>query len=118
MKIVLLGMCATAALVAFAACDTPSGGNTCGSVAGVPVDATDDSSFVPTPVQITPTQRVCWQNLGTLTHSITADDLLADSIDITLPPNFTYSTSWGTAGKDFSYHCRFHTGMTGVVHVR
>ena len=118
MKIALLGACAAAAIVAFAACDEPSGGNTCQSLGGVPVDARDDSTFLPASRQVTPTQRVCWQNLGTLTHTITADDLSADSIDVTLPPDFTYSTSWGTSGKDFSYHCRFHSGMTGVIHVR
>jgi len=115
---VWLGACVVAAIAAFAACDEPSGGNTCASVGGVPVDAQDNHSFNPTPVTVTPNQRVCWQNLGTLEHTITADDLSADSIDITLPPDFTYSTSWGTTGKDFAYHCRFHSGMTGVVHVR
>jgi plastocyanin len=118
LKLVLLGACAVTAIIAFAACNEPSGGNTCQSLGGVPVDARDDQSFSPASVQITPTQRVCWQNLGTLTHTITADDTVADAIDITLPPNYTYSTSWGTSGKDFSYHCRFHAGMTGVVHVR
>lgn len=118
MKLALLGACAAAAIAAFAACKEPAGGNTCASITGVPVDATDDSTFVPTPLQVTPSQRVCWQNLGTLTHSITADNLLADSIDITLPPNYTYSASWGTSGKDFAYHCRFHPGMTGLIQVR
>jgi len=107
-----------AAIGVFAACKEPSGGNTCASVGGVPVDAKDNQTFDPTPVTAQPTDKVCWQNLGTLTHSITADDLLADSIDITLPPDYTYSTSWGTSGKDFHYHCRFHAGMTGLVQVR
>ena len=118
MKLAVLGVCAAAAIAALAACNEPSGGNTCASVAGVPVDAQDNATFVPSPVQVQPSQKVCWQNLGTLTHTITADDLLADSIDITLPPNYTYSTAWGTSGKDFRYHCRFHAGMTGLVQVR
>jgi len=118
LKLTWLCACAVAAIGVFSACNEPSGGNTCASVPGVPVDARDNQTFDPTPVQVTPSQRVCWQNLGTLTHSITADDQLADSIDITLPPNYTFSTSWGTSGKDFHYHCRFHAGMTGVVNVR
>ena len=117
MRIALLGVCAAAAIAAFAACKEPSGGNTCASVGGIPIDAKDDSSFVPTPVTITPTQKACWQNLGTLTHTITAD-VITDSIDITLPPNYTYSNSLGTSGTDFHYHCRFHPGMTGLVQVR
>jgi plastocyanin len=40
-----------------------------------------------------------------------------DSVDITLPPDFTYTKGFGTV-QDFSYHCRFHTGMVGVIHVR
>jgi plastocyanin len=118
LRIALLGVSAAAAIAAFAACKEPSGGNTCASIGGVPVDARNDSSFVPASVTITPTQRACWQNLSTLTHTITADNLIADSIDITLPPNYTYSKGWGTSGKDFAYHCRFHPGMTGLVQVR
>lgn len=118
MKIVMLGVCAAAAVATFAACKEPSGGNTCASVPGVPVDAKDNQTFDPTPVTVTPNQRVCWQNLGTLTHRITADDLFADSVDVTLPPNYTYSRSWGTSGKDFHYHCSIHPGMTGLVQVR
>lgn len=118
MKLALLGVCAAAAIVVFSACNEPSGGNTCASITGVPIDAKDNQTFDPTPVTVTPNQRACWQNLGSLTHSITADDQFADSIDITLPPNYTYSKSWGTSGKDFHYHCRFHPGMTGLVQVR
>ena len=118
MRFALVGACAVAAIGVFAACKEPSGGNTCASVGGVPVDAKDNQTFDPTPVTVQPTHKVCWQNLGTLTHSITADDLIADSIDITLPPDYTYSKSWGTTGKDFHYHCRFHVGMTGLVQVR
>jgi len=114
---IVLGLCAAAAIAAFAACNEPSGGNTCASVGGVPVDARDDSSFVPGSVTITPTQKACWQNLGRLTHTITADNLLTDSIDITLPPNFTFSKSF-PQGHDFAYHCRFHPGMTGLVQSR
>lgn len=99
-----------------AACDEPSGGNTCASVGGVPVDAQDNQTFVPSPVTITAPEKVCWQNLGTLTHTITGD-LVSDSIDITLPPNYTFSRSF-PQGKDFAYHCRFHTGMTGLVQSR
>jgi plastocyanin len=116
LKIVMLGVCAAAAVAAFAACKEPSGGNTCASIGGVPVDAKSDSTFVPASVQITPTQKVCWQNLGTLTHTITAD-VITDSIDVTLPPNYTFSHAF-PQGKDFAYHCRFHPGMTGVVHSR
>ena len=112
---VLIG---AALVVAFlAACDKAGTGNTCVSTGAVVVDAKDNQTFDPASLQITQTQSVCWQNLGTLTHSITSDNVLADSIDITLPPDFTFTKGFGTI-QDFSYHCRFHAGMVGVIHVR
>ena len=101
-----------------AACDKAGTGNTCASTgaSGV-VDGKDNQTFDPASLQITQTQKVCWQNLGTLTHSMTSDNVLADSIDITLPPDFTFTKGFGSI-QDFHYHCRFHPGMTGVVFVR
>ena len=114
MKIVLVG--GGLALLLLAACDKPGTGNTCESTGGIVVDATDDSAFVLPSVQITRSQKVCWQNLGTRTHTITSD-VVEDSVDHTLPPDFTYTKGFGMV-QDFSYHCRFHTGMVGVIHVR
>lgn len=109
---------AAALVVGFlAACDKAGTGNTCASTGGVVVDAKDNQTFEPPTLGITQTQKVCWQNLGTVTHSMTSDNVLTDSIDITLPPDFTFTKGFGTI-QDFSYHCRFHTGMVGVVHVR
>ena len=99
-----------------AACDKSGTGNTCASTGAIAVDARDDSTFSPASLQITPTQEVCWQNLGKLTHTITSD-LAADSIDITLPPDFNFTKGFGGT-QDFFYHCRFHSGMVGVIHVR
>ena len=108
-----------AALVAgfLAACDKAGTGNTCASTGGVVVDARDNQTFDPATLGITQTQKVCWENLGTVTHSMTSDNVATDSIDILLPPDFTFTKGFGTI-QDFSYHCRFHAGMVGVVHVR
>lgn len=100
-----------------AACDKAGTGNTCASTGGVVVDTKDNQVFDPASLQITQTQKVCWQNLGSVTHSMTSDNVATDSIDITLPPDFTFTKGFGTI-QDFSYHCRFHVGMVGVVHVR
>jgi len=100
----------------FAACDEPSGGNTCAGTGGVPIDARNDSTFEPPSRQVQLQQKFCFQNLGTLTHTITSDSV-ADSIDVTLPPNFTVSFSYNRQ-RDFNYHCRFHPGMVGVIFVR
>ena len=115
MKLLLL---AAFGLVLLAACDKTGTGNTCISTgaAGI-VDARDDSVFVLASLTISPTQKVCWQNLGSLTHTMTSDNVSIDSINITLPPNFTFTKGFGTQ-QDFHYHCRFHPGMVGLVQVR
>jgi plastocyanin len=113
LKLVLL---AALALGFLAACDKTGTGNTCASTGAVTIDLKDDSTYVPASLTITPTQKVCWQNLGRLTHTMTSDVVL-DSIDITLPPDFTFTQGFGTV-QDFNYHCRFHPGMVGSVHVR
>jgi plastocyanin len=104
------------ALGLVAACTKSGTGNTCASTGAVTVDARDDSTFYLSTVQITQTQKVCWENLGKLTHTITAD-VIADSVDLTLPPNFTFTRGFGGI-QDFHYHCRFHPGMVGVIQVR
>ena len=90
------------------------GGNTCaGVVAQQVIDATDSRTFAPASATVTAGQTVCWQNQGTLTHSVTHD-----TIDVALPPNYVYVETMGKAGVNLSYHCRFHSGMTGVIQVR
>ena len=110
-----LPLLAASALAMLAACDKTGTGNTCASTGAIAVDLTDNNAFVPASLTITPTQSVCWQNLGTVTHTMTSA-LVSDSIDITLPPNFTYTRGFG-AVQTFNYYCRFHS-ETGVIDVR
>lgn len=109
---------AGATLAVLAACDEVGEiGNTCESTGGLPVDATDGGVFVPDSLQITPTQRVCWQNQGTVTHTVTIKSSVgADSLDTTLPPDFTYTIAFNVV-RDYDYYCRFHA-ETGVIQVR
>lgn len=116
MKRVLPAIRLIAGAAIFAACDEPSGGNTCASTGAPTVDARSDSTFDPPSLTITPGQKVCWQNLSSLTHTMTSN-VVTDSIDITLPPNFTFTQGFGTV-QDFNYHCRFHPGMVGLIQVR
>ncbi|HEX4573530.1 MAG TPA: hypothetical protein VH158_00265 [Gemmatimonadales bacterium] len=106
-----------AALVAagYACRNAPmGGGNTCaGVVAQQVINATDNQTFVPASVTVTAGQTVCWQNQGTLTHSVTHD-----TIDVALPPNYVYVETMGKAGVNLSYHCRYHSSMTGLIAVR
>jgi plastocyanin len=118
LRVAIPVVCVLVGVAISVACDEPSGGNTCASVgASSIVDATDDSVFVLASLTISPTQKVCWQNLGSLTHTMTSDNASIDGIDVTLPPNFTFTRGFGTQ-QDFRYHCRFHPGMVGLIQVR
>lgn len=104
-------------VVAAAACKSSTGsGSGCQSTAAnVTIEANDSKQFNPSSQQIGQTQTVCWENNGTLTHSVTFD---ADSTDVTLAPGYVALKGFGTTAGDFTYHCRYHAGMTGVIKVR
>jgi plastocyanin len=109
-------------------CSNPTGSGTgCGNAAPIVITASDNHTFSPQSATISVGQAVCFQNLGSLLHTITPDSLVpADSFwmhhpgEQALPPNLPTIVSFGTG--DFYYHCKYHggtqTGMWGVVHVR
>lgn len=113
-----------------AACNSsPTGnGNGCQSTGGVIVTASDNHTFTPQTVQINQGQSVCFQNNGTLLHSITPDSLIPDDStwlqvgEQSLPPNLPVTILIGGVGRDYYYHCKFHggkqTGMYGRIRVR
>lgn len=105
-----------ALVVAMAACSSSSTGvGSCGqSGANANVNATDSKVFSPSGTTITHGQSVCWQNNGTATHSVTADN--GTSFNGTIGPGQTFVQAFPTAGS-FPYHCTFHTGMAGTVTV-
>jgi plastocyanin len=118
----LLSLAAMAA-VGWACSGDPAGqGNGCQSTgADVTINAQDNLTFDKPSVPISKTQSVCWQNLGTTTHTVTADPALpADTtwtINSTLTSNIGVLRSFGTVG-DYPYHCAFHAGMRGLIQVR
>jgi len=121
-----LGASVGVVLALGAACKgTPSGnGNGCKSTgAAVTIDGRDNQTWSLPSVTINASQTVCWENFGTATHSITADPTLSDStwnattVDETLTPDFVVLYSGWKANVDYPYHCRYHAGMTGVIHV-
>src|SRR5260370_34820305 len=64
-----------ALVVAMAACggSSSTGVGSCGqSGANANVNATDSKVFSPNGTTITPGQSVCWQNNGTLSHTVTS----------------------------------------------
>jgi plastocyanin len=81
--------------------------------ANVTVNATDQMNFDPSAITITRGQTVCWQNNGTLDHTVTADD---SSFNASLKAGQTFTHTFLTPGA-FGYSCRMHDGMTGGIMV-
>lgn len=114
---------------ALCACSNPTGnGNGCASTGAVIVRASDAQHFSPQTLTISRGQTVCWQNDGSLTHSITPDLVIAADSSWAAYPEQTLSPglavliqSFGASG-DYYYHCKFHgakqSGMYGVIQVR
>ena len=114
---------------ALCACSNPTGnGNGCASTGGVIVRASDALHFSPQTLTLSRGQTVCWENNGSVTHSITPDQVVAaDSTwaaypEQTLAPGLpVLIQAFGAAG-DYYYHCKFHgatqSGMYGVIQVR
>jgi plastocyanin len=119
------GLTTAALLLVIWACNNPNGqGNGCNSTgADVVINAQDNQTFDKPSLTITRGQTVCWQNFGTLTHTVTATSALpadsswnATSFDRQLSPNLVVIHTFAKAGQ-YSYKCSIHPGMTGVINV-
>jgi len=102
---------------------SPSGnGNGCESTgAGVTINAQNNQTFDKPSVTIAPGQSVCWQNFGTLSHTVTANANAQDTtwkLDGQLNPDLIVLYTFGKSGVNYTYHCRIHSGMTGTIAVR
>lgn len=73
-----------------------------------------DNSFTPANVTVNVGDTVFWTNAGVMPHTVTADNGSFDSD--TLQSGATYSISFDAPGT-YTYHCKFHSGMTGIVTV-
>ena len=103
-------------LLAAAACSSSSTApaNSCGSSgAAANVGATDGLVFSSNHTTITHGQSVCWQNNGSITHSVTDN---GGAFDTQLPTGQIFVHIYPAAGT-FPYHCTFHSGMTGTITV-
>jgi len=110
-----------------ASCGNPSGeGNGCqGTGASVVVTAQDNLTFNPSKITISSGQSVCWQNLGTAAHTVTAvsaspldSSWTPDSVNAQLNPASLYLKSFGKTNTNYIYKCSIHIGMTGEIDVR
>ena len=120
-----------AGMVAAVACGNPTGnGNGCGGngLNLIIISANDNHTFTPQSAQASQGQQICFQNLGTVLHTVTPDSgqLNSDSIWITnygssaLPPKSPYLITLPVG--NYSYHCQYHglpgSGMYGTITVR
>lgn len=107
-------------------CGNPSGqGSGCQSTgANVIITAQDNLTFDRPSVNLAAGgQRVCWQNRGQISHTVTATSAFpADSswtptvFDNTLNPGGVVIFTFSRTGT-YTYHCAFHAGMTGTINV-
>jgi plastocyanin len=73
-----------------------------------------DDSFSPSSITVSKGTTITWTNKGSNTHTVTSNDALFDSGDLTGGDTFTHNfDSIGT----FPYHCVHHSGMSGSVKV-
>jgi plastocyanin len=100
-----------------AACSSSSTmvANSCGSSgASANISASDGLTFAPSTATITHGQSVCWQNNGSVGHTVTSND--GTSFNTSLPSGQIFVHTFATAGS-FPYHCNIHAGMTGTITV-
>ena len=112
------------------ACKTDPNGQGAGCASTVPdvvISARDNLTYDKPDIAVSRLQRICWENSGTMSHSVTAlvtetKGTMVDTlwnVDGQLNPDLVVLASFNTVG-DYPYHCRYHqaSGMTGVIHVR
>lgn len=113
------------------ACSNPTGnGSGCGGngLNLVVITANDNHTFTPQNVQVSQTQQICFQNLGTVLHTVTPDSSVSNSDSIwiknygssALPSNSPYLITLPVG--NYAYHCQYHgapgSGMYGTITVR
>lgn len=75
-----------------------------------------DNSFQPASLQIQAGDTVIWTHIGTAQHTVTSDGGSFTSSP-NLSPGDAHTVTFPAAGN-FSYHCAFHSNMTGSISVQ
>lgn len=130
MNKILFGLLGAGVAVGVACSSEPTGnGNGCGGNGAnvVVITAHDNFTFTPPSVTVNAGQQICFQNLGSVVHTVDPDSVPQDSIwfqnygpSAALPPNLPYQITLpiGT----YNYHCHIHgapgVGMYGTIAVR
>ncbi len=121
----VLGFAAGVALAV--ACGNPSGeGNGCAGTGAQIVIKAQDNQFVPAHVTISKGQTVCWQNSGSVQHTVTATSVSlatdsswsADSVNQTLQPHSgIFIRTFTLQNANYFFKCTLHN-ETGEIDVR
>lgn len=112
------------------ACSNPTGnGNGCGGNGTnvVTITAHDNHTFTPLNATVSVGQQICFQNLGSVVHTVDPDSVPEDSVWFqnysateALPPNLPYQITLPIG--NYAYHCHIHgapgSGMYGTIVVR
>ena len=110
-----LGLAMAVALAAAGCGSSTSPANSCGSAkADANVNTTSSNNFSPSGTTIVHGQTVCWQNNGSVAHTVTSND--GTSFNSDLPTGQIFLHTFPAAGS-FPYHCSIHSGMTGTITV-
>jgi plastocyanin len=73
------------------------------------------AAYGPEQLDVLPGQTVLWENVSERTHTVTSDDGLFDSGDVTGGDRFSFRfTTPGT----YDYHCTIHSSIVGEIDVR
>jgi plastocyanin len=70
------------------------------------------NSFSPSSLTISSGTTVTWTNKESVTHTVTSNNGIFESGDMS--KNETFSYTFSTVGT-FPYHCRHHSGMNGTI---
>jgi len=113
---IIVGACFV--VIAAATCGSPTSlPNPCGnSGAAATVSATDAITFTPGSVTIMHGQSVCWQNVGTVSHTVADNATDGTIFNSNLPAGQIFVHTFPSAGS-FGYHCNIHSSMGGTITV-
>ena len=71
-----------------------------------------NTAFTPGSITVAVNTTITWTNKDGTNHTVTSDSTLFDSGSI--GNGGTFSHQFTVAGT-FSYHCKIHSGMTGMI---
>jgi plastocyanin len=95
--------------------DTPTGGGTKGTGPGLNEVWMQDMAFTPATITVSSGTTIRWTNKDQAIHTVTSDAGIFDSGS--LGNGGTFNWQFNDVGT-FTYHCKFHSMMTGTVVVK